>query len=350
MIERIKIENFQSHKKTELEFDKGVNVIIGQSDSGKTAVFRALKWAVQNRPLGDAFRSRWGGDTSVVLQTDDYRVTRHKGKADHYLLERNDHDSKATEFKAFGTSTPEEIVDALNLSDLNIQGQMDSSFLLSNNPGEVARHFNKVAGIDQIDHGLKNVEKWVREINQNIKTLESDIEEKKEALEDFEYLDKMEIELEVLETTETKRNQLHNKAGNLSKLIDGIEMVGAEIKEKSAIIPAGDLVDLILKDLSERKDRYNDYHRLKNLGKSIVAVDKQIQDHHELISIEPHIDGVLDLLKKSKSKTEYSMHLSGLINSIESLEDQITQKKEEIDQLEVDWHENMPETCPLCGE
>ena len=40
----IEIVNFQSHANTKLNFDEGVNVIIGPSDSGKTAVIRAMKW------------------------------------------------------------------------------------------------------------------------------------------------------------------------------------------------------------------------------------------------------------------------------------------------------------------
>jgi len=58
MIKYLQIQNFQSHKDSLLEFDPGVNVIVGSSDSGKTAVIRALRWLVWNRPSGDAFRRR----------------------------------------------------------------------------------------------------------------------------------------------------------------------------------------------------------------------------------------------------------------------------------------------------
>ena len=52
MIKKIKIENFQSHRDTELEFSKGVNVITGLSNSGKTAIIRAFQLLKNNRPLG----------------------------------------------------------------------------------------------------------------------------------------------------------------------------------------------------------------------------------------------------------------------------------------------------------
>ena len=67
MISQLTLRNFQSHKASRLRFHPGVNVITGPSDSGKTALLRALLWAVRNRPSGDAFRSHWGGDTSVTV-------------------------------------------------------------------------------------------------------------------------------------------------------------------------------------------------------------------------------------------------------------------------------------------
>src|SRR5690554_6424307 len=190
MIKRLVIRNFQSHKDTSLEFVPGVNVIIGQSDSGKTAIIRALRWAVWNRPLGDSFKSHWGGDTSVLVEMDECRVERFKGKEDHYKLWVDD-GLEPLEFKAFGVDPPDEIGRALGFSELNLQNQHDPAFLISNNPGEVARHFNKVANIDQIDSSLRAVESWIRSINQDIRTQESNISEYQEQVREYEYLDEL---------------------------------------------------------------------------------------------------------------------------------------------------------------
>jgi DNA repair protein SbcC/Rad50 len=43
-INKVRIENFQSHEDTLMEFHKGLNVITGPSDHGKSAVMRAIKW------------------------------------------------------------------------------------------------------------------------------------------------------------------------------------------------------------------------------------------------------------------------------------------------------------------
>lgn len=48
-IKSIIIKNFQSHANTELELCDGVNVILGNSDVGKTAILRALGWIFLDR-------------------------------------------------------------------------------------------------------------------------------------------------------------------------------------------------------------------------------------------------------------------------------------------------------------
>ena len=44
MIEAVEIINFQPHENTVLEFAPGVNVIKGQSRSGKSSIIRSLEW------------------------------------------------------------------------------------------------------------------------------------------------------------------------------------------------------------------------------------------------------------------------------------------------------------------
>ena len=118
MINSLTISNFQSHKKTGLEFDKGINVIIGPSDSGKTAILRALNWVVNNKPAGDAFRSNWGGDTRAQLQIEDInksQIQRYKGgKGNLYLWDEKASTILTSQFNSFGQDVPEEIKELLN--------------------------------------------------------------------------------------------------------------------------------------------------------------------------------------------------------------------------------------------
>ncbi|MCL6636233.1 MAG: ATP-binding protein, partial [Peptococcaceae bacterium] len=65
------MENFQSHRYTELVLAPTMTVLIGESDQGKSAVVRALRWLLYNRPQGADFM-RVGADyCRVAAEFDD---------------------------------------------------------------------------------------------------------------------------------------------------------------------------------------------------------------------------------------------------------------------------------------
>ena len=86
MIKNLHIKNFQSHEDTFLEFHPSVNIIIGSSDSVKTAIIRALRKVVWNRPSGDSLRSHWGGESRIELSGEDWKIIWSKDKMDMYSL------------------------------------------------------------------------------------------------------------------------------------------------------------------------------------------------------------------------------------------------------------------------
>ena len=72
MIKTIKIKNFESWKDVQIDLHPGINVLVGESDSGKSIIIRALKWNFLNRPQGFGYRSDFLEDkkdiTSVETQ------------------------------------------------------------------------------------------------------------------------------------------------------------------------------------------------------------------------------------------------------------------------------------------
>lgn len=158
MIKSIHLQNFQSHKDTSLVLSPKVTAIVGATDSGKSAIFRALYWLAMNRPSGDAFRSHWGGDTkvSVVLDTDDL-IERTKGEG------TNEYRTNAKVYKAFGADVPEQVRALLRMDELNFQSQFSLPFLLGDTPADVARKLNEVAGLELIDVAQTNASRGERE-------------------------------------------------------------------------------------------------------------------------------------------------------------------------------------------
>ena len=51
----VNLNNFQSISGAELEFVEGLNLIVGQSNSGKTAILRAINSVVDNPSRGKLY-------------------------------------------------------------------------------------------------------------------------------------------------------------------------------------------------------------------------------------------------------------------------------------------------------
>lgn len=136
MITRIELNNFQAHKHTVIDLDKGVNVITGETDNGKSSIVRAIRWVVENYPQGiDKINSNWNEDLkeplSVKLYTENGYVERIRTKdRNGYNICKNG--EKEIKLDAIGKgNVPKEVTEFLNVSDVNFQYQLDPPYLLS---------------------------------------------------------------------------------------------------------------------------------------------------------------------------------------------------------------------------
>jgi len=154
MIKNIQIKDFQSHKDSQLTLDPGVNVVIGSSDCGKSSIIRAIKWVTQNRPQGDSFRNNQLKPKEEVKVDLTFKegstVSRLKSsKINSYVVGKK-------ELKALRSDVPEEVKKLIRIKEVNLQSQhpSDQYFLLTDSPGQVAKKFNEVVGLEIMDKAM----------------------------------------------------------------------------------------------------------------------------------------------------------------------------------------------------
>lgn len=344
MIQSIQIDNFQSHKESTLEFDKGMNVIIGQSDCGKTAIIRAIRLVMYNRPGGDEFRSTWGGDTRVTITTDENEIVRLKtNKLNQYWL-------GFTEFNAFGMDVPEEITKALNMSEVNLQQQLDAPFLLSSTSGNVAVHFNKVAKLDKIDRGTTNVQKHINTITQNIKSTEKTIVTKKEELETFIDLKTLEKDLIKIEDLNYELLKAKSKATELALWNVYFIRVQNKIESKFELVIAEDPINEILKLYKDKQNKYDKYKELRRLSLKIYHLHVDIEKSENGIAAEDGINNILDIYLSLAETSKSFNQLQKVYTSITDNEKAHEIALKLLSELEKEFHDNFPDICPLCSK
>ncbi len=346
MIKKLILKNFQSHKYSELEFNPGVNVIVGPSDSGKTAIIRALRWLVWNRPLGDAFIRHGTQKCKVELEVDDHRLGREKerknGKNVYFLEE--------THFSAVGTEPPEEIKHFLNLQDTNIQQQLDKPFLLDSSPGEVAQHFNRVARLDMIDIGMKRILQWIRRIQQDIFAKENQIKTLETQLLEYDYLPSLEGRIQNLESIHKEITDKKNQKESIRELQEHIIQVGAEIIELANVTMLEEKVDNLLLNITKKKQKYEHAISLTQLLQKLSDVEKQLLEQTNLVKAESQVNSLFEKINNKKILEEQKEKLYNLVSSICNTNQELKKQQEKTEKIEKTYHNTFPDICPLCGQ
>lgn len=343
MIRSVEIQNFQAHRQSNLEFSEGLNCIVGTSDSGKSSILRALYWVLQNRPSGDSLRSYWGGKTSVRAVFDNGSIERSKDKIEEYVI--ND----KTSLKAFGLSVPDEVLTLHNMSEINVSKQMDRVFLLDNSPGEVATYFNKVAGLDRIDRAQQNVEKEIRSLTSDIKYKTAEQEKLNIQLQDFDYIEKYEIRLEILEEMERKKDVLSIRTAKFIKHFNSLVDLENEIEEASTILQYEKQVQQLqdqLWDLDVLKAKKN---KLNSIVIDYYNLTMHMEESQSLLTLETPLNSLLEKIEDRKKLNTPFVALNKLVKSLKGISISLEEENRNLSLQMAKFKKEMPDVCPLCN-
>ena len=389
MIKSLSLVNFQSHEETKLDFVPGVNVIIGSSNSGKSALMRGLFWVLNNRPSGTAFVSHWNQDkkgepldnTEVMVTTKDGgEVLRIRAKGlNAYLI-----DGKQAE--AIRTDVPPEVLDVLNMNDINVQRQMDGPFLLSESSAEVARFFNRIIHLDVIDTVLAEAERQRRALGQSVQTKTLEHEKHLEKAEALDWVDEAQAllgkaekindrinetkakALSVTESVEEYRIQLGyvtrcDKLLALTPLVENIEtlntalgiratnratlseLIGSHGRHLATATRADQLLalePLVTKAVTLSDSIGDQKDQMVILQESIRTYRSQ-ETAMEAVSRLLSLGGSVDTLLERKTKREA---LASLLVEYSALETKAEKATKEIEELTA----QLPDLCPTCGK
>lgn len=343
MFTKVELRNFQSHEKTVFEFDKGVNAIIGPSDSGKTAILRAVRWVIWNRPLGDAFRSDWGGDTSVTVQVPDNTIVRWKHDKEHgYTV-------NGTKLTAIKTDVPEEVTKILNIDTINLQQQFDRPFLLDDSAGEVASHFNRIAHLDVIGTTMKTLASWQRQLNLRGLVHLDKIKECTSEISKFDFLPDMEEQIKKAEQFQIKMETLDSDVVALSKLVSELEDIALQIEELNPVL---ELEKDVAKYMALRDNKIATLTRkglLDSLVNELNIVFTVLCKLEALTTKETSVNKALKLYNDIQEAQETYNQLDCFIRSIKETNDALYNSINEVEKSEDTFHKMFPDVCPLCG-
>ena len=335
-IKSIHLTNFQAHEDLALELSPGVNVILGPSDVGKSAIIRAIRWVTFNRPAGDAFIRDGCKDTEVTLGVaPDQTVTRAKGtKGNTYHV--ND-----AELKAFGSNVPADVSTVLNLSEINFQGQHDPPFWFSETAGEVSRQLNQIVNLDLIDSTLANLASTVRANRAEANVVAERLADAKTERQDLRHVLEMDRDLKAVEELQTDFAVIVQQRVYLTDRVQKVRIHAQHSERTASALTTGkktQVKGIVWKSCVER---LVSLRSLVESAKSHATVaEREIPDI-------AHLDGLchswIDARQKQRS-------LDVMVFSLRKSAATVLKLKADLTSATKNFQEKMGDTCPLCEQ
>ncbi len=363
MISRIKLQNFQSHRDSEILFHPGITVVTGESDVGKSSVVRGLEWVAMSRPSGDTIRRHKTKTTTVDIDG----VTKTRTASKHSYTVGGE------TFKALRTDVPEQVRNKLRLSDANFQRQHDTYFLISDKPGQVAKTLNEVADLKIIDTSLKEVRRRIRETKTEKKFLESQIKEKKETTKDLQWaiaadkdyttIENLRLVAELIDTSslEEKINASTTCLQELDKIPEpflDVLKVMENLQNLKEDLTLQNAIDAVIENSVKVPNPKMDLKELEELmkvgGKSAEELEIPVADMkkatEDLDRYPTTVDDPKQTLDRLFNSTVKVKELEDLVNEILISEDCLVFAETEYTEGQVQFEDRKKEmgVCPLC--
>lgn len=339
-LKSLEINNFQSHRNSKLIFCPGINAIIGQSDSGKSAVIRALNALLFRGP----FYIRSGeteGHISITTdrKSDITRCVKTKGfyctdckkssekincpSCGQLLSQKVAIDVYTVEndpFSKFGAKIPDELAKQIGIrsvcfgdyeENLNLRTQHQDMFFIGESYTGGARNkilSSLITDSDKIDTVIKKFNSdlqrdktLIDEFTGNIKDAEEKIEDQKDTIEEIKQL-KARIEKNQSEI-EDKKNRLIT----LEKLETQIQKLGSYLRLSDKVALCNPFIDKINKKIVTMNEKSS---RLLSLNKVyLLRIKYEVLSKNIIQNLEKNIGQVESLQRtlETYQKLDYQI-------------------------------------------
>ena len=334
MITKIELKNFQAHKHLIIEPSKGVTTIIGPSDSGKSAIMRAIKWVCLNQPAGNAFMRHGKKSVSVSLTINGTVVKR------LYNNGTNAYELNGKRYAAFGRNVPEPVAQFLRMSDVNFQGQHDAPFWFSQTAGAVSRELNQIVNLELVDSTLSNLSSMLRTsravVSEHTKQLSTAKQERKK----LRFVKQLNADLTAAKQQFAISTNANSK---LTKMMDYIQEASkhqattdntrAVVLHIRRVLELGDVAIKYAQQTESLSDKLSQAKRMSKIAKTKIPKTKRL-------------DTLATTVKQTHQKLE---KITKYISNIDNITMEASTQKSLLDKVRAEINQLTKGRCPLCG-
>lgn len=327
-LQKLIVENFQSHKHTEVDFSPGLNVIVGPSDHGKSALVRALRWLFFNEPKGADFIRAGARTCRVTVEMDDgTRITRLRtaGGRNRYVLKKTGEEEKV--FEGFGNEIPQEIaeasgmrkvvIDDRNRMELNFSGQLEGPFLLSENGAIRAKVIGQLGGVHILDWAQKSTATDLRRLREEESRLSASIRDLEEGLHAYDHLPLLEKRIKELESLVCEIEELSSTIEALAEIAKQWREVDCALESVCRILELLSAVDGVEEGIQKLEALEREYAVLVSLAEDFMRVEVYIQRAERVITKSECLSELEARLERLESLSKEFWELSGVVQEVD---------------------------------
>lgn len=320
-IKKLILENFQSHGHSEMTLSEGLNVIVGESSHGKSAIYRALNWLYDNagsNPRNFIKKGETFARVTVEL-SNGYRISRvvekkANGKNGYEIY--NPTTKEVIETNTKGASDVRTVLgfhkvplDGGKELDINFMGQGESWFFIGKHvtSSERAKIIGSIFGTHYTDAVLKDMEGAVKRTESVLKGHKEQQGELVAEIKTYDYLDKVEVKLE--------RAQAH------------LEIVQNLTEKKERIIKLVERRNNVIKEETTWKTKLDSLKDLDQARLRFLQLQQAIQKAAQ-------VERAYALIKKNKIETQKWMQVEKQLESIEDVQQMLISAKRKVQDVE----------------
>lgn len=328
MFKKLNIKNFQSHENSELEFSSGINIIVPEdennpNDVGKTSIFRALQLLCTNRPLGGSYfpKDKKKGKTEISAEFDNCEKITLIKNIKNKEVESTIYKLGKKKFEFPKKAIPDQIVSALNISEINIQEQLDQPYLVTSTPGEIAKTINKITKIEKSDQWISTLTSEINSTNKDIVRNKQEVSDIETALKKYSDIEETVLLVNRLEKVEVKIEKYTDDYDDLiSKHTEFIKLGSWISENRKCVVEVEKLID-------EAEILFVDIENL-NVEKEKIQYLLHLSEDIERLKLANEVDQDLRVLQELLQKEKETQKEKDLLQEFLILIDEIEELKE----------------------
>ena len=309
MIKKIIMKNFESHENSEIEFSGGLNLIIGQSNQGKSSIVRALALVVANRFDKDSVRT--GADfCTVTVVTEKGSVTAERGEdTNHWIIETV---AGKKEYRNIGTTVPPETLSILGMGERvrgeikelpNIMFQLEKHYMLSEVDGKKATS-NMIARMMDEAIGIGGMEELIKDIATDFASKKKDLGTKNILISELRSGILEESIFDDYKSSVENTRKLMKEAEELDSLISSSNAISEKLNKNQqnlAAIKDSLAVSEGIEELSERLEsnvkKLQLISKASRIASKLTEIKRRLSGSEDVESISSNLEEKLSLLR-----------------------------------------------------